>query len=106
MTNDQRHFISNLRRSPVPEVNRVNGSTTIKGAGTIKLRIEDNNGKPHTFIIPSSLYVPRLTNAILSPQHWASSIDKPSNKITKWKTQTEEQQLSTGMGEGQNEQYH
>ena len=42
----------------------------VKGKGTIKWKIEDDDGVVHTLKFPGSLYVPNFTNCILSPQHW------------------------------------
>ena len=43
----------------------------IKGKGTFKFSIQDDNGKIHTIKIPNSLYLPGLKQCLLSPQHWA-----------------------------------
>jgi hypothetical protein len=32
---------------------------------------EDDNGVPHSFVLPKSLSVPGATSRLLSPQHWA-----------------------------------
>ena len=39
--------------------------------GTVKWRIEDDNGMTHEIIIPESFYVPNAPSRLLSPQHWA-----------------------------------
>ena len=39
--------------------------------GTLRLRIEDDNGAMHDILIPELFYVPDATSRLLSPQHWA-----------------------------------
>ena len=51
----------------------------VKGVGTKKWRIADDNGTPHDIYIKNALYVPDLPISLLSPQHWAKQAndDKP-----------------------------
>jgi hypothetical protein len=53
------------------EVNGIGEGLAIKGKGTFKFSIKDDNGKIHTIKIPNSLYLPDLKQCLLSPQHWA-----------------------------------
>jgi len=53
------------------EVNGIGEGLAIKGTGTFKFSIEDDNGKIHTIRIPNSLYLPGFKVCLLSPQHWA-----------------------------------
>ena len=39
--------------------------------GTIRWKIEDDQGKTHVFDIPNSLYVKESPSRLLSPQHWS-----------------------------------
>jgi hypothetical protein len=48
--------------------------TTNVQMGTISWRIEDDNGKVTTHIIPNSYYVPDGKVRLLSPQHWAKML--------------------------------
>jgi hypothetical protein len=60
--------------APIPLNKKVKGlNSTVDGAmiGTIKWRIEDDDGKPHEIILPQSLYIRSATSRLLSPQHWA-----------------------------------
>ena len=41
--------------------------------GTIKWTWEDDDGRPHTFTIPESYYIPNSNGCLLSPQHWAQT---------------------------------
>ena len=43
--------------------------------GTIRWRWMDDTGVTHTFRIPRSYYIPSGNVRLLSPQHWARSID-------------------------------
>jgi hypothetical protein len=45
----------------------------IKGKGTFKFTIKDDNGRRHITRIPKSLYIPGMKKCLLSPQHWAQT---------------------------------
>ncbi len=60
------HLINNAG-----EVNGIGDGLAIKGKGTFKFSIEDDNEKIHTIKIPNSLYLPGLKQCLLSPHHWA-----------------------------------
>ena len=72
ITNDPRDCAT-----PPVQVNRI-----IRGIGgdirtdriyrtTIKWTIEDDDGAPHTILLPRSYYLPESPAKLLSPQHWA-----------------------------------
>jgi hypothetical protein len=42
----------------------------IKGTGTFKFEIKDDDGMLHKIKIPNSLYASELKRCLLSPQHW------------------------------------
>jgi hypothetical protein len=52
------------------QLREVGSGLDIKGIGTFKFKIKDNNGMTHKIEIPNSLYVPELKRCLLSPQHW------------------------------------
>jgi hypothetical protein len=54
----------------VGEVEGIKSGLDIKGVGTLKFKIKDNNGMMHKIKIPNSLYIPELKRCLLSPQHW------------------------------------
>jgi hypothetical protein len=60
-------------------VDGITDGLPIKGKGTFRFTIEDNNGRWHNFCIPKSLYVPGMKKCLLSPQHWAQTV---ANKKT------------------------
>jgi hypothetical protein len=39
--------------------------------GTVKWKIQDDNGKIHSFILPNTYYSSAVETRLLSPQHWA-----------------------------------
>ena len=43
----------------------------IKGRGTLKFRIDDDNGITKTINVPNSVHIPDLPMVLVSPQHWA-----------------------------------
>ena len=66
------HLFENLQLiDNAGEVHGIGEGLAIKGKGTFKFSIEDDDGKNHTIKIPNSLYLPGLKQCLLSPQHWA-----------------------------------
>ena len=70
MANDT-HLFKDLR------LNKNNGQVdgivkglAIKGKGTFKFDITNDDGKKHTIRIKNSFYVPKMRRCLLSPQHW------------------------------------
>ena len=53
------------------EVEGIKGGLEIKGTGTFKFHIEDNDRGVHLIKIPNSKYVPELKMCLLLPHHWA-----------------------------------
>jgi hypothetical protein len=52
------------------KVDGINAGLMIRGKGTSKFNIADDNGKIHTNQIPNSLNLPELKSCLLSPQNW------------------------------------
>ena len=53
------------------QVDGIGSGIAIKGIGTFKFRLEDDEGQVHTIRVPNSLYVPSLKRVLLAPHHWA-----------------------------------
>jgi hypothetical protein len=53
------------------QVDGINSKLDIKGEGTFKFNLTNNDGKAHTIKLPNSLYLPNLKRCLRSPQHWA-----------------------------------
>ena len=53
------------------QVDEIADGLAIKGKGTFKFDITNNDGKKHTIRIKNSFYVPKMRRCLLSPQHWA-----------------------------------
>jgi hypothetical protein len=69
------HLFENLHlTNDVGEVNGIGNGLAIKGKGTFKFSIKDDNGNIHTIKIPNSLYLPGLKQCLQSPQHWAQEV--------------------------------
>jgi hypothetical protein len=64
------HLFEDLKLRDVGEVEGIKSGLDIKGTGTFKFKIKDDNGMLHKIEIPNSLYVPELKRCLLSPQHW------------------------------------
>jgi hypothetical protein len=66
------HLFENLHlNNDRGQVDGITCGLYIKGEGTFKFNITDDDGKAHTIKISNSLYVPNLKRCLLSPQHWA-----------------------------------
>jgi hypothetical protein len=65
------HLFDNLVLSKVGKVDGINDGLEIVGKGTFKFMIAEDDGRTHIIHIPNSLYLPKLKNCLLSPQHWA-----------------------------------
>jgi len=70
LTNDINDFIEPPVKSKV-RIRGYNGQTTSTMVGTVKWKIQDDNGKIHNFILPETYYSPTVETRLLSPQHWA-----------------------------------
>ena len=67
------HFFEDLRlNKDKGQVDGISNRLVIKGEGTFKFAITNNEGKKHTIKIPNtnSLYVPKMRRCLLLPQHW------------------------------------
>lgn len=47
------------------------GTTVSRKRGTVRWRIQDDDGKTFEFIIPGVYHLPTLSTRLFSPQHWA-----------------------------------
>ena len=65
------HLFEDLKLVKMGAVEDIKQGLDIKGVGTFKLKIDDNNGRMHEIKIPNSLYIPELRRCLLSPQFWA-----------------------------------
>ncbi len=54
------HLFEDLKLRDVGEVEGIKSGLDIKGTGTLKFKIKDDNGMTHKIKIPNSLYVPEL----------------------------------------------
>ena len=71
LSNSKRHFVGKIMPIQRKHIKGIDGQLEIKGIGTIKWKITDDEGMAHTLTIPNIFYVPKLDTCILSPQHWA-----------------------------------
>jgi hypothetical protein len=65
--------LDNLVLSNKGSVDGITDGLPIKGKGSFKFTIGDNNGRRHNICIPKSLYVSGMKKCLLSPQHWAQA---------------------------------
>ena len=70
MSPDRDHFIT-YKASEVQECKDIAAVLKIKGRGTLKFRIDDDNGITHTINVPNSVHIPDLPIVLVSPKHWA-----------------------------------
>jgi hypothetical protein len=64
------HLFEDLKLRDVGEIEGIKSGLDIKGTGTFKFKIKDDDGMMPKIKIPNSLYVPELRRCLLSPQHW------------------------------------
>lgn len=71
ITNSLQDFV----KPPQKVIGRVKGmggdKVAVTAVGTIKWRVDDEDGMSHSFVIPGSLYIPDSPARLFSPQHWA-----------------------------------
>ena len=96
-------FVGNLN-----DCNRVikgfGGSrTTNVKVGTIRWKWEDDQGRPHSFDIPNSYYVPDGKLRLLSPQHWSQSQTKNRKGRATCGEQTNGNECILYWNDGQNQ---
>ena len=71
-------FVGSIRSSKNLFVQGVGGKIQVKGYGTIKVRIQDDDGQTHDIQIHDVLYVPDSPTNLISPQQWSKSCDNPA----------------------------
>jgi hypothetical protein len=54
-------------------VDGITDGLPVKGKGTFKFTIRDNNGRWHNIHISKSLYVPGMKKCLLSPKTWVQT---------------------------------
>ena len=69
MSPDMDHFIT-YNASEGQECKGIAAVLKIKGRGTLKFRIDDDNGITHTINLLNSVHIPDLPMVLVSPQHW------------------------------------
>jgi hypothetical protein len=76
ISNNIDHFTTALRSPKNAFIQGVGGELLkVKGEGTLVWHIEDDEGRAHRITIKDSLFVPKAPICLLSPQHWAQSVD-------------------------------
>jgi hypothetical protein len=68
------HLFEDLKLEEVGGVKGIKQGLDIKGVGSFKFKLEDDNGKMHKIKIPNSLFVPNLKRCLLSSQHWTQEV--------------------------------
>ena len=70
MSPNRDHFIT-YKASEGQECKGISAGLNIKVRGTLKFRIDNNNGITHTINVTNSVHIPDLPMVLVSPQHWA-----------------------------------
>ncbi len=83
-----------LRTHDNTEVEGIQGGLGIKGTGTFKFHIEDDEGGVHLIKIPNSKYVPDLKVCLLLPHHWAQETKDHYPVPKRTKTDTNDEALT------------
>jgi hypothetical protein len=72
ITNNTKDFVGKVRKVNLT-VRGIGGNTSATLVGTVRWRIEDNEGKVHSFLIPGTYYNKGAPYRLLSPQHWSET---------------------------------
>ena len=81
ISHDLKDFIGPITPLHDVRLKGIDGSLPIKGVGTVKWNILDDEGNVHSFKIQHTLYVPKLPKRLFSPQHWASCFPRSDIKL-------------------------
>jgi hypothetical protein len=73
--------------------------------GTIKWCIADDNGGVHNILIPGSYYVPSGKHRLISPQHWAQSVNVPPDDRSASCLTLHDKPYLHGIAEGRSRQF-
>ncbi len=63
-----------LKLKEMGQVGGISNGLQVKGVGTFKFHLTDDQGTTHQIKIPNSLYVPGLKRTLLSPKHWVQQV--------------------------------
>ena len=75
MINDINHFILVLVAEPDMSLKGAGGNLKVMGSGTLRWRIENDDGKIHTIIEKYAIYVPKLHTCLISHQYRAQGLN-------------------------------
>ena len=85
MPNKRSDFITEIKPAKNNKVRGAGGNLQIKGIGTLRWRIQDDEGKHHEIYIKNALYITDLPISLLSPRHWSQQAnDNASQKNGTW----------------------
>ena len=70
MSNDEKYFITAITLLANMRVKGTVGFLKVIDKGTVKWKIENDEGKYHDIIIKNTLYIPGLSSCLLYPQQW------------------------------------
>ncbi len=86
--------IEDLKMHDNTEVEGIQEGLDIKGTGTFKFHIKDDERGVHLIKIPNSKYVPDLKVCLLSPHHWAQEAKDHYSTPKGTKTDTNDKALT------------
>ena len=70
---DRDHFIT-YKASEGQECKGISAGLKIEGRGTLKFRIDDENGITHTINVPNYFHIPDLPMVLVYPKNWAQQM--------------------------------
>ena len=74
ISNDKSHFIGPIRPTNIGVKGFGNNMVKASGKGTVKWKIEDDEGKVHVITIHNALYIPQSSLCILCPHFFPPEI--------------------------------
>jgi hypothetical protein len=94
------HLFEDLKLTEMRRVEGIKQGLSIKGVGTFKFKVEDNNGKTHKIRVLNTLYLPELRRCLLSPQHWAQEAGDNYPLLRGTRMESDEQNCVLIWGQG------
>jgi hypothetical protein len=76
LTTSRKDFVPGTIRKCNVTVSGAGGHIKCKIKGTVCWTFEDDQGRPHDFLLPNTPMCEGLPHRLLSPQHWAQEVEK------------------------------
>jgi hypothetical protein len=76
LTTSRRDFVPGTIQKCNVAVSGLGGQIKCKIKGTVCWTFDDDQGRPHDFLLPTTPMCEALPHRLLSPQHWAQEVER------------------------------